>query len=538
MKRYPKPSVQSPVLFSGTGICSAGPEPVLLQGEIMAFTTFKPDFDETMPDVSISGRALLNDITASTIWEDDTIQYGFGTKGVLGLDSEFSQIFHEMFGNAKPDNQFAFANLATRSFTMIDSVAGVDFAFTSEESEVDLVLASTNDKPKSRLEGFFGFPGDMTNDDTFESWSIGAFNSGMKALTARPEAGGGQYGSWTVLHEIGHSLGLKHTHQEVSGLPALDTVGRFMNNERYSVMSYNGASDAIKYGHAVSMMALDVAALQALYGVEDYAQGGSTYSLMNAKGGKLSLAEGEVQIGRAYYCIWDSGGGDTIDYKGNAKSVMINLNDATLDTSGNSDELEALFAQLKGTGFFEVMSKSLKASIFDEWHNAGGFFSQVLDVKKHQFVGSDGGFSIAHGAEIENAMGGKGADLLIGNEQDNSILGGNGDDTILGAAGEERISGDAGSDWIDGGADDDVVWGGSGRDRFVFSDGYGTDTIMDFEQSDIIDLSDLTGFITLEELFDNFTTEQNGDVVIEIGDNILIVKDTSLNDLNANNVFI
>ena len=347
----------------------------------MAFTTIRPDFNISMPDLSDDGVKLLNSITARTVWDDSIIHYGFGYNTVLGLDREFRQIFKAQFGNATPDRQFAFAEMAERAFSMIDNVTALDFAQTDQVAEVDLVLTSTNDRPKSTLEGFFMFPGTFNKDGTGESWSIGAFNSGLKMLKTAPELGGGQYGNWTVLHEIGHSLGLKHTHREVSGLPPLLTIGEHMNNERYSVMSYNGATDEAKFGHAVSMMALDVAALQALYGAEDYAVDNSTYTLMDARGGDLSLTEGDVQIGRAYYCIWDSGGLDSIDYQGSGKSVLINLNDATLDTSGNSWELETLFNQIEATNFFDYMSKSLKAGIFDSWHNAGGFFSQVLGTK-------------------------------------------------------------------------------------------------------------------------------------------------------------
>jgi Ca2+-binding RTX toxin-like protein len=493
----------------------------------MAFTTSKP----------VINIDMLDDITANKIWADSTIQWGWGGSDALRFDKEFKQIFQNMFGGgAKPDAQFKFFNLAERAFDMIDSVAGVDFAITETIEDVDLILTSTNDKPNSSLEGFFQFPDKFHKDGTEdESWSFGSFNSALGAMKAKPEDGGGQYANWTVLHEIGHGLGLMHTHQEKNGLPALPSIGKFMNNERYSVMSYNGASDATKYGHAVSMMALDVAALQALYGQETYALDGSSYTLMNAKGGKLSLAEGDVQIGRAYYCIWDSGGSDTIDYKGNSKSV---LNDATLDTSGNSAELQALFAQLKATNFYDVMSKDLKAGILDEWHNAGGFFSQVLDVKKQKFTGSDGGFSIANGAEIENANGGKGHDLLIGNEQDNSINGLNGDDTILGGDGEDRLSGDDGIDWLDGGTGDDHLWGGASKDIFVFSDGYGMDFIRDFEDKDVINLKGLTGFDSMQDLFDNHMFEDEGDVVVEVGDDFLIIEGVTIEDLGAKHFVI
>lgn len=502
----------------------------------MAFTTIKPNFITTMPDLTVDGVALLNSITARKIWADGTIQYGFGNQNVLGLDGEFKQIFKAKFGNASPDKQFAFASEAARAFEMIDGVTALDFEGTKDPSDVDLVLTSTNDKPNSSLEGFFMFPGNIGKNGAGESWSIGVFNSGLEHMKAKPEAGGGQYGNWTVLHEIGHSLGLKHTHQEVNGIPPLPTIGKFMNNERYSVMSYLGASDSLKYGHAVSMMALDVAALQALYGAEDHAVGTSTYTLMDARGGALSLAEGDVQIGRAYFCIWDSGGTDTIDYAGSGKSVIINLNDATLDTSGFDSDLETLFDEIRDTNFADAMAKSLKAGIFDSWHNAGGFFSQVLDIKKGQYVGSDGGFSIAHGAVIENAVGGDGADMLIGNEHDNGLFGGNGDDTLLGGAGNDTLSGGAGVDWLDGGTGNDTLTGGgAGRDIFVFSPG--TDTITDFDQDDVVYLRD-TWVTDGQDLFDNYMAQDGNDVVIDIFGDVLIIKNVTIAQLSLEDFIV
>lgn len=473
---------------------------------------------------------MIDDITANTIWADATIQWGWGDSGALGFDAEFKQIFHQMFGNgAKPDAKFAFLNLADRAFKQIDHVTALDFKLTKSLDEVDLILTSTNDRPKSSLEGFFEFPGNMHKDGTAdESWSFGSFNSALKAMKAAPEKGGGQYANWTVLHEIGHSIGLKHTHQEKNGLPALESIGKYMNNERYSVMSYNGASDGTKYGHAVSMMALDVAALQNLYGAETFAEGDSDYTLMNAKGGKLSLAEGDVQVGRAFYCIWDSGGDDSIDYKGGKKSVLINLNDATLDTSGNSADIADLVAQLRDTKFFDQMSSKLRSSIVDEWHNAGGFFSQVLDVKKGKYAGIDGGYSIANGAVIEDARGGKANDLLIGNEYDNKISGLDGHDTLLGGGGSDRLSGGNGNDWIDGGAGNDTLSGGAGKDTFVFSTGYGTDTITDFDGSDRINLK------RMDNAGDGWMEEVGDDVEITFGSgDVLIVKNVTIAELDG-----
>ena len=496
----------------------------------MAFTTFKPDFSETMPGVSASGIALLNDITASDIWADATIHYGFGSSGDLSIDPEFEQMFGEMFRNVLPDDVFAFSDLARQSFSMIDSVAGLDFAETVSLNEVDLVLFSAY-KPNSTLEGFFQFPGHFDHEyNAEEYWSIGGFNSGMNALTALPESGGGQYGSWTVLHEIGHSLGLMHTHSEFNG-KALKSVGRFMDNERYSVMSYNGASRGTEYGHAVSMMALDVAALQALYGVEDYAGAGSTYSLMDARGGELDLTEGSVSIGRAYYCVWDSGGEDEINYAGGGKSVMINLNDATLDTSSVGGDLKALLASLKVTAFFKQLSNQLQDEITDTWHHAGGFFSRVLANKGGDYKGTDGGFSIANGAEIENAVGGDKKDLLIGNEGDNTLSGFAGNDTLLGGSGIDTLDGGEGKDRLDGGRGDDFLTGGLSKDTFVFSTGYGTDRILDFDDTDRIDLSRLKDVSSFKDLSSNHMSEEGGDVFIIAGGDMLVIENATIADL-------
>ena len=341
-----------------------------------------------------------------------------------------------------------------------------------------------------------------------------------------------------VIHEIGHSLGLKHTHKESGNQPPLDTVGKFMDNEKYSVMSYNDASSGTAYGHAVSMMGLDVAALQALYGAEDYALGKSTYTLLDARGGKLDLSEGDVAIGRAYYCIWDSGGNDTINYGNSKQSVLINLNDATLNTHGIGEQLTALFSELKVTSFYKSLSTVLQQEIVDKWHHAGGFFSHVLTRSADEYKAIAGGFSIAHGAQIENGTGGNAGDLLIGNEGANTLRGAGGSDTMLGGDGADTLFGGAGNDWLDGGRGDDTLLGSAGADRFVFSDGYGFDVITDFTHQDTIDLRKLTDFTGYADLFDNKMTQYKGSTYIMVGDDTLALYDVKKAELTHSDFII
>jgi Ca2+-binding RTX toxin-like protein len=505
----------------------------------MATTTTRPDALANIPDLTAKGEALLKSLTAGEIWDisgGTGLQYYFGNGATLQTDGyeDLLQSYNSVL-NKNPDTTFYFAALTQRAYAMIDAVSDVDFAETTDLSEADHVLVSWN-APNGGLEGFFEFPGSLQRDEEPFDWlSLGALNRGLKVMAATPVLDGdGEYANWTVLHEIGHGLGLKHTHQERSGLPPLATVGAAMDNERYSVMSYNGSAKANGYGHAVSFMALDIAALQALYGAEDYATTDSSYTMLNAGGGDLRLDEGAVQIGRAYYSIWDSGGDDDqIDYGSVGKSVLINLNDATLDTNKPTGDLKALIAQVKITGFFADLSSKLQQEITDSWHHAGGFFSRVLNTGGEEYKGADGGFTIAHGAQIENANGGDMADLLIGNEGDNVLSGLAGNDSLLGGSGDDTLDGGAGRDRLDGGRGTDTLTGGTEADRFVFATGYGTDSITDFEAGDVIDLSRLKGFSNFGDLFNNHMADNAGDVVITVGTDVLVIEDAAKADLAA-----
>lgn len=510
----------------------------------MATTTTRPDPLVNIPDLTARGEALVKSLTAGKVWNisgSAELQYYFGNGDTLETDGyeDLLQSYNSML-NKNPETTFYFSALARRAYAMIDTVSNVDFAETADLADADHVLVSW-DGPNAGLEGFFEFPGSLTrNEAPFDSLSLGALNSGLEVMTAAPVSeGDGEYANWTVLHEIGHGLGLKHTHQQQSGLPPLKTVGAAMDNERYSVMSYNGSAEAKGYGHAVSFMALDIASLQALYGAEDYATSDSSYTMLNAGDGALALDEGAVQIGRAYYCIWDSGGDDDeIDYGSAGKSVLINLNDATLDTSKPTGDLKALIAQVKATGFFADLSSKLQQEITDSWHHAGGFFSRVLNTRGDEYKGTDGGFTIAHDAQIENANGGDMGDLLIGNEGANVLSGLGGNDSLLGGSGDDTLEGGDGRDRLDGGRGTDALTGGAGVDRFVFATSYGSDTITDFEAGDVIDLSRLNGFSNFGDLFNNHMADDGGDVVITVGADVLVIENVAKADLAASDFIL
>ena len=383
-----------------------------------------------------TGQALLADITSDYLWSDSTLQYYLGDSNTLDFDAEFLLAYYTYYtAGTNPDVSYAYVDQTVRAFDMIDTVIATDFsritnAATAQASADLVIVTSIYDEG---LEGFDQFPRSSSRGIN-DYWSFGTITSDLGYMNTAPELGGGEYLNWTLIHEIGHSMGLYHP---FDGGGTLGSVGSAMDNERYTVMSYDGSSTANAYGHAVTMMALDIAALQQQYGAETYAAGNSTYTLYDAGTQALRLDENNWDIGRAYASIWDSGGTDTIDYGSNGNSVLINLNDATLDRSGVASDASEAITDLQQTQVYSSLGWGLRTEIIDPNYHAGGFFSRVITLSGGTYSGGAGGFTIAHGAQIENAVGGANADILIGNELANVLTGGGGNDTLIGGAGND-----------------------------------------------------------------------------------------------------
>jgi Ca2+-binding RTX toxin-like protein len=406
-----------------------------------------------------TGQTLLDYITAEEVWSATTLNYYLGSGTDIDFDSEFRTAYETYYDvGTFADATFAYTTQMVRGFEMIDSVIAVDFTrnftgpFAEDNADIVLVTSPHNNAANAGLEGFCQFPGSSHRGINFplvtdDYWSFSTFTSDQAVMNVAPEVGGGEYLNWTLIHEVGHGLGLQHPHYFPGDVQTTHPdVGVALDNERYTVMSYSGATSANAYGHAVTMMALDIAALQQQYGAETYANDASTYTLFDAQDSALQLNEGDMHIGRAYAAIWDSGGTDTIDYGSNGNSVIINLNDATLDRSAVASDAAPSITALQHTSFYNALSADVQTENTDANHNAGGFFSRVLTETDGTYSAVDGGFSIANGAIIENATGGDNNDLLIGNEQNNVLTGGDGEDVLIGGGGDDDLQGGDGCD--------------------------------------------------------------------------------------------
>lgn len=240
-----------------------------------------------------------------------------------------------------------------------------------------------------------------------------------------------EYGRQTLTHEIGHALGLQHPgdYNAAPGVSITYTKDAtyFEDSRAHSVMSYFSESSTgqdFQGAYSSAPLLNDITAIQHFYGANMSTRSGDTVYGFNSNTDRDFLTATHAQD-KIVFSAWDAGGTDTFDFSGFSQNQRINLNEKS--------------------------------------------FSDVGGLK--------GNVSIAAGVTIENAFGGAGNDVLIGNDTNNILMGGAGDDILY------------------GGGESDHLFGNGGKDTFVYftaneSRADAPDWIVDFVSGeDKIDLS-------------------------------------------------
>ena len=114
-------------------------------------------------------------------------------------------------------------------------------------------------------------------------------------------------------------------------------------------------------------------------------------------------------------------------------------------------------------------------------------FTQPNHVENLTLTGSGNTFGFGNNADNiltgnsgnNRLSGGRGNDTLYGDGGNDLLMGGDGQDELYGGSGNDILRGDNGDDLLDGGNGNDTLEGGRGNDVYVFTRGYGHDTISD-----------------------------------------------------------
>jgi Ca2+-binding RTX toxin-like protein len=251
---------------------------------------------------------------------------------------------------------------------------------------------------------YYGAPGDI-------------YINGLSQAAYLPDYSPGSAGFFLFLHEIGHTLGLKHPHDDGgTGRPTYASLGwGNFDDDWFSVMSYKDDADwNLTEWDPASPMLIDVIAMQYLYGKN---------MLTNAGDNTLTL-----KLTNMYETYWDASGNDSIDASGSTVGWSIILPDL---------QMSSLVDTKVG---FATPRSGLTSSVLQTLYWLAGDYENVYGSAYADYI-----------------TGSSASNVLAGNGGDDTIMGGGGDDTFQGIRGHDIIFGGTGSDVLEFGKSNTLV---------------------------------------------------------------------------------
>ncbi|GJD37598.1 M10 family metallopeptidase [Methylobacterium bullatum] len=382
-----------------------------------------------------AGDDHIDGVLIGSKWTIGTLTYSFPASGSFyegsGYESDPYQsgdpVYHQPFNPQQQE--------ATRyTLDLVSSYTNLTFQEITETATVHAELRFSQTSWIDEGSAHANFP--SSNLQAGDVW-FGTYTD--QPFYSVPVIG--NWGQATNMHEIGHALGLKHGHQDYTDAPLNAELGLAGSPPRYgtaalplekdgqdwSLMTYRsdptnlGVSfEGEGFNQPQTYMQDDIAALQFLYGANFQTQSGDTTYRWDTKTGELSIdgiGQGAPTSNKISMTVWDGDGRDTYDLSNYATALDVDLR----------------------PGAFSTFST---AQLVNHQAYSGGDAIALGNVAN----------ALLHQGDlrslIENAIGGRGHDRIVGNTADNRLDGGLSSDKMFGLAGNDTYLVDNGRDMV------------------------------------------------------------------------------------------
>ena len=305
------------------------------------------------------------------------------------------------------------------ALSYLSSLVNVTFVKADANNKADIAFG-TNEQTSSA--GYALYP--HANGNNPSVVMLDKIANGQATNTGAELKDTSSYGWYTLIHEVGHAMGLKHPGPYNAG--GGSTPGPYLpkpvDNRITSVMSYINApgsqkltvTKGVNSGYSYSSngispttyQVLDIAALQYMYGANK-----------NTTASDITLTDSDTK----YQAVW-APKGVTVDASATERKNVFDLRAgfySSISIRSTNDQVADIKASFVSQGVADATAQAYANNIVNNTKSLKG---QIFDGRKT--------LGLAWGSQMKEVKGGKGDDSFYASDYSTTIDGGSGNDTL------------------------------------------------------------------------------------------------------------